>query len=185
MREEFYDLEINQINKLTNGEYENCSFTNCSFKKDALINSNFSECIFDSCDLSMAEVANISFKEVSFKDCKILGLRFDECNDFLLSFNFENCILSFSSFFKLELRSINFLNCKLLDVDFTKTILTNSVFENCDLNGAIFKDTILDKADFTSSYNFSINPEINSLKKTKFSVLGLPGLLDKYDIVLG
>ena len=39
-------------------------------------------------------------------------------------------------------------------------------------------------ADFTTAHNYSIDPEINKIKKAKFSLSQLPGLLDKYDIVI-
>jgi hypothetical protein len=40
----------------------------------------------------------------------------------------------------------------------------------------------MEKADFRSAFNYSINPEINRIKKAKFSLTGLQGLLGKYDI---
>jgi fluoroquinolone resistance protein len=56
------------------------------------------------------------------------------------------------------------------------------VFDNCDLSKASFDNTILEKADFRTAFNYSINPESNKIKKAKFSVSGIAGLLDKYDI---
>jgi fluoroquinolone resistance protein len=50
------------------------------------------------------------------------------------------------------------------------------------LDRAIFDNTILEKADFRTSFNYSINPERNKMKKSKFSTAGIAGLLDKYDI---
>ena len=60
--------------------------------------------------------------------------------------------------------------------------LTGCVFNNCDLTKATFENTIIEKADFRTSFNYSINPEINRIKKAKFSLSGIAGLLDKYDI---
>lgn len=40
----------------------------------------------------------------------------------------------------------------------------------------------MEKADFRTSYNFSIDPDVNRIKKAKFSLDGVRGLLDKYDI---
>ena len=56
------------------------------------------------------------------------------------------------------------------------------MFDNCDLARAIFANSILEKADFRTSYNFSIDPEINKIKKAKFSLTTVSGLLGKYDI---
>ena len=52
----------------------------------------------------------------------------------------------------------------------------------CHDTRATFSHTILEKADFRTSFNYSINPEINRIKKAKFSLIGIAGLLDKYDI---
>ena len=60
--------------------------------------------------------------------------------------------------------------------------LTNATFNNCDLIGSIFKTTILEKTDFRTSFNYSIDPEINRIKKAKFSLQGVIGLLGKYQI---
>lgn len=55
-------------------------------------------------------------------------------------------------------------------------------FRNCDLSGAIFNHTNIEKVDFRTSHNYSINPEINRIKKAKFSLNEVSGLLHKYDI---
>jgi hypothetical protein len=36
--------------------------------------------------------------------------------------------------------------------------------------------------DFSTAYNYTIDPEFNPMKKAKFSTQGIPGLLQKYDI---
>ena len=68
------------------------------------------------------------------------------------------------------------------EVDFTEADLTGALFDNCDLSQARFERTNLEKADLRSSRNFSIDPEINKIKKAKFSIHGITGLLDKYEI---
>ena len=70
----------------------------------------------------------------------------------------------------------------LQDADFTESDLSSSVFENCDLAGALFENSILEKADFRTSINYTIDPEKNIMKKARFSLSGLPGLLAKYNI---
>jgi hypothetical protein len=47
---------------------------------------------------------------------------------------------------------------------------------------ATFENTILEKADLRTSYNYLIDPEINRIKKAKFSKEGIVGLLHRYDI---
>jgi fluoroquinolone resistance protein len=100
----------------------------------------------------------------------------------LFSAAFDNCTLNHSSFFKMNLKKMQFKNSTLHEVDFTESDLSNAVFNNCDLLTAKFENTILEKADFCTSFNYSINPEINRIKKAKFSLPAAVGLLDKYDI---
>jgi hypothetical protein len=40
----------------------------------------------------------------------------------------------------------------------------------------------LERTDFRTSYNYSIDPEINRISKAKFSINGVVGLLGKYNI---
>jgi fluoroquinolone resistance protein len=70
----------------------------------------------------------------------------------------------------------------LEETDFAEADLTGSVFDHCNLSHATFDRTVLEKTDFRTSYNFSIDPEKNRIKKAKFSTMGLSGLLEKYDI---
>jgi uncharacterized protein YjbI with pentapeptide repeats len=72
----------------------------------------------------------------------------------------------------------------LQEVDFTESDLSGSSFDNCDLSGALFENTNLEKTDFRSAFNYTINPEINRMKKARFSLPGVAGLLEKYGIVI-
>ena len=112
----------------------------------------------------------------------MLGLHFNNCNEFGLSFSFDNCSLNHASFYKNKIKKTIFKNSQLQEVDFTESDLTSSVFDNCDLARATFDNTTIEKADFRTSYNYSIDPEINRIKKAKFFLTGIAGLLDKYDI---
>jgi hypothetical protein len=50
------------------------------------------------------------------------------------------------------------------------------------LLNAKFENTLLEKTNFETAYNFSIDPERNKIKKAKFALAGVPGLLHKYNI---
>ncbi len=164
------------------GEYEYCTFINCDFSSTNLSEIRFMECEFISCNLSLAKIRKTAFQDVKFRNSKMLGLQFDTCNEFGLSFSFDDCILNHASFYQTKLKKIIFKNCQIHEVDFTESNLTGSVFDNCDLMGATFENTIIKNADFRTSYNYSIDPETNQIKKAKFSLPGVIGLLDKYDI---
>ncbi|HEY0677776.1 MAG TPA: pentapeptide repeat-containing protein [Chitinophagaceae bacterium] len=163
-------------------EYDNCSFVNCNFEKCDLSNISFSDCKFNGCNLTMIQTVKTAFKDIKFNDCKLLGVHFEHCTDFLFAVQFENCILNYSSFFKKSLKKTVFRQSGLQEVDFTDADLSSAVFDKCDLNNAKFENTNLEKADFRSAYNFSIDPALNRMRKARFSMNGLPGLLNKFDI---
>jgi fluoroquinolone resistance protein len=171
-----------KANPLSKGEYENCNFKSCDFSNSDLSEIVFDACEFSACNLSLVKISKTAFREVKFRDCKMLGLRFDTCNEFGLSFSFDNCSLNHSTFYQAKLRMTIFKNCQLHEIEFTESDMTGSTYDKCDLMGAKFENTIIEKADFRTSYNYSIDPESNRIKKAKFSLTGVPGLLFKYDI---
>lgn len=169
-------------NQLPVADYENCVFTNCDFSDTDLSQRVFLECEFNSCNLTTANLTNTGLKNARFKDCKLLGLHFENCDQFLFEIDVENCFLNLSSFYKVKLKKTRFKSANLSEVDFTGADLTNASFDNCDLAGARFENTVLEKADFRTARNYSIDPELNKIKKAKFSIQGIAGLLVKYDI---
>jgi fluoroquinolone resistance protein len=170
------------VNPPEKGEYDSCRFQNCDFSDVNLSGFVFTECEFVACNLSLAKLGKTALKDCRFKDCKMLGLHFEDCSDFLFQVGFDNCQLNLSSFFKRKLKQTTFRNTSLQEVDFTEADLTAAVFDQCDMTNATFDRSILEKADFRSAFNYSIDPENNRIKKAKFSVAGLPGLLYKYGI---
>ena len=167
---------------LAKGEYDNCTFVNCIFSDSDLSNVNFTECEFQDCDLSNVNLKHTVLNDVSFSNCKLLGLQFNHCSDFLFSVSFNECNLSLASFYQVKAKGTKFSACMLHQVDFTEADVTNSLFNNCDFKAAIFERTMLEKSDFRTSYNYVIDPEINKIKKAKFSMPEVLGLLRKYNI---
>lgn len=165
-------------------EYDNCTFIDCNLTGSHLSGTKYTDCSFRECNLSLAKLSQTAFRNVDFNSCKMLGLRFDECNDFGLELFFENCQLKHSSFYELKLKKTVFRNSQLEEVDFAGCDLSEAVFDNCDLKGAVFDRTTLVKTDFRTSINYSFDPEINKIKKAKFSLPEVLGLLGKYDIVI-
>jgi len=177
-KEDFTEIPFNP------GEYENCTFNGCNFSDTDLSHITFTECTFNGCNLSLAKLTNTGMRDLSFTDSKLLGLHFEDCSDFLFAVNFDKCILNLSSFYKQKLKKTLFKDCSLHEVDFTEADLSGSIFENCDLSGAKFEKSTLEKADLRTAFNYSIDPEMNKIKKAKFSADGIAGLLDKYDIII-
>jgi fluoroquinolone resistance protein len=169
---------------ISKNEFYSCRFHRCNFSDCNLSHNTFIDCSFVDCNLSMLKIIGSSLKNVTFKGCKLIGVDFSECNDFLFKVDFENCILDYSYFLKKKMAKTTFKVCTIKDANFTDSDLTQAIFGQCDLSGTVFERTNLTGADFSSSYNFSIDPEANRIKNARFSQQGLSGLLQKYGIII-
>jgi len=167
---------------LPDTEFYTCNFTKCNFTESDLSDIDFIDCNFTDCNFTMTILKNTGFKDIQFNKCKLIGLDFSICNKFLFTVHFDDCHLDYSTFHSRKLIKTNFINCTLKDVDFSKADLTSSVFKNCDLSNATFNQTILEKVDFRTAVNFTLEPDNNRIKKAKFTLRGLPGLLSTYGI---
>jgi len=179
------DQSFNKINAgdiVQSHTFEYCKFTNCDFSYADFSNKIFIECLFEDCNLSLANVSNAGLQNISFKHCKLSGVNFTKTKDFLFEVNFENCILDNAIFYKKKNKKAIFKDCSMVETDFTEADLSDCKFDNCNLNRAFFDRTVLKNADLSTAYNFTFNPDSNDIKKAKFSVHGLPGLLARYDI---
>jgi fluoroquinolone resistance protein len=83
-----------------------------------------------------------------------------------------------------KLKKTEFKDCVMREADFTEADLTGALFENCDLTNTLFSHTNLNQADFRTARNYSINLEMNTARKAKFSLSEVAGLLAQYDIVV-
>ncbi|MBN1928531.1 MAG: pentapeptide repeat-containing protein [Chlorobiaceae bacterium] len=177
----FEKIVSGDVNKSV-GVFEGCRFVQCSFAQTDFSGIVFRDCAFEQCDLSMMKLGGAALREVRFTGCKLLGVQFSECRKLLLEMSFERCMMRLSLFTGLDLKNTTFIHCDLQEADFTGANLSGSIFSDCDLRLAIFFHTNLEKADLRTAFNFSISPESNRLRKAKFSLHGLPGLLESYDI---
>ncbi len=169
-------------NQLPEGVYEDCEFLSCDFSECNLSERVFIGCVFEQCNLGLASLKNTTLQEAVFRNCKMTGTHFEQCNQMLLSFRFERCLLQLSSFHGLKIPSTLFNECNMQEVDFTGADLTGSVFRKSDLYHAIFDNTILEKTDLRTAENFIIDPETNYIHNARVSPEGLPGLLSKYEL---
>jgi len=159
-----------------------CTFAGCVFQGADLSSFAFEDCAFEACNLSLAVVRGTAFKNVRFTECKMRGINFFDCCRTALSLRFSKCDLEYASFDGLPLRKTQFEDCSLREVQFARADLTGSSFTRCDLARVAFLHTNLEKTDFSSAYNFVLDPDANRLRKAKFSLFGLPGLLEKYGL---
>ncbi len=182
----FEDLTIEKMvfteKPLAKGFYEGCTFSGCDFANADISDTNFTDCAFKDCNLSLAKIVKTTFNHVHFTGCKMLGLHFDECSKMIFSVQFTSCVLNLSSFFRLNMKKTTFSSCSLHEVDFTETDLAGASFDDCDLAGAIFDGTNIEKADFRKAINYTLDPDKNKVKKARFAVAGLAGLLGKHNL---
>ena len=172
-----------QIEKTINHrEFDGCVFQNCDFSSSDFSMNTFIDCEFSNCNLSLINLKSSSLKGVVFKNCKLLGIEFNHCDDFLFEVIFYDCTIDFASFASKKMTKTLFSNCSLKEVSFLNANLFQSKFDKCNLEGALFNDTDLREVNFSTSYNFSIDPEFNKIKKARFASEAIAGLLTKYDI---
>jgi uncharacterized protein YjbI with pentapeptide repeats len=188
MPEYFLDIEYNNIiyseEEVNFKEFECCTFTNCNFSQCIFLAVTFIDCTFNDCTFSKAKINYVAFRTVTFNRCEIKEVNFAMCDKLIFEIAFTDCILDFSKFYTLKIKGTSFTNCSLIAVDFMSTDLTEVIFENCDLYRSEFAKAIANKANFKTSYNYTIDPKVTKLKKAVFAFEGLKGLLYKHDIIV-
>lgn len=165
-------------------EFECCTFTNCNFSDCNFIAVTFIDCVFNDCIFNNAKINHVAFRTATFNRCEIKEVNFAMCDKLIFEIAFNDCVLDFSKFYTLKIKGTAFTNCSLIAVDFMATDLTEVIFENCDLYRSEFEKAIANKANFTTSYNYTINPKTTKLKKAVFGLEGAKGLLYKHDIIV-
>lgn len=163
-----------------NKEFELIEFVNCSFND--LSSLSFLDCDFKGCNLSNCRTMNTRLQNCLFKDSKLLGMNFSGAKDLSFEVHFVNCNMDYTFFDKKKMNRSSFANCKLHSANFSNADLSKCTLTDCDFLESIFSDTDLSGVDLSSNLNLLIDPESNRIKKAKFLMNQLPGLLYRYDI---
>lgn len=182
--EQTYTKITYTMESIDHTDFEGCVFEHCDFTEATFVGVTFIDCTFNNCNFNSAKINYVAFRTVYFNKCKIKDVNFAMCDKLIFEIHFKNCILDFSKFYTLKIKGTTFTNCSIIAVDFMATDLTEVVFDRCDLYRSEFGKAIANKADFSSSYNYSIDPEKTKIKKAVFSIDGLKGLLSKHDILV-
>ena len=164
------------------GEFDNCQFEHCVLQNVDLSKCTFIDSQFLHCNLSNIQIGDTSFQNIQFKDCQMMGLHFHTSNNINFEIEFIDCQLDHSIFDQLNCKRCSFDNCRLIGVDFTEADLSGVILKNCDLSDAIFERSLLSKTDFSSAFNFVVDPDNNYLKGAVFSTNGALQLLKKYQL---
>ena len=185
---EFYNKTFKGLNSNNNRsihlkEFYDCTFKNCACIENDFIGCRFVDCVFEECDLSIVKVKRCVFRGVTFKDTKIIGVNWTE-SAIPVSVDFFDSVISYCNFMGLNLKGIRIIRCTAKEVNFVETNLTQASCKFTDFSGSQFLNTNLTRADFSDAKNYSISPDSNLLKKTKFSLPEAVSLLQNLDIVL-
>lgn len=188
--EKFSAAKLDQT-VIKSSEFNNCLFEECSFKESTFESCEFRDCTFSNCDLSLAKVPKSLFRNTRFKHSRLMGINWTlaswgkkEISSLLKTIEFEDCMLSYSSFFGLELEAIHMVDCVAQEVDFSEANLSKTDLHGTDFLKAIFRNTDLSGANLVGAKNYFIDPTANKLKLAQFSLPEAMGLLYAMDIRL-
>lgn len=165
-------------------EFEACTFRKVNLAQAAFVQTNFINCRFEGCNLSKAVLKHTKLHDVFFLACQLTHVDFSPCNAFAFGVGFQDCQLDYTVFLKRNLKKTRFIGCSLKEAHFLKCDLTGAVYKDCNLELARFGENNLTQADFSTSFNLRLNLDANTVKKARFSLHNLPGLLEKYDLVI-
>jgi uncharacterized protein YjbI with pentapeptide repeats len=179
----FQGLKTEEGLRINDTEFSNCIFKNCKLFKVSFFDCTFENCKFENCDLASAAIKYTSFRDVTFVDSKLTGILWNEAA-VPLDVKFHKCLLNYSGFIQVDLRSTELIECQLREVDFSEANLTKANCSYSDFSGARFMNTNLTRANFTHATNYAIHPHGNKLCKTKFSSPEVLSLLDVFDIII-
>jgi fluoroquinolone resistance protein len=174
--------------EIVSKSFYDCSFVGCSFSGTCFRECKFYSCIFRKCDIRLVRLPGCSFSDTGFEDSSVIGVNWTEAawprRGFMCPISFTRCAISHSTFIGLALKEIVIRECIARDVDFREADLTKADLTHTDLADSLFTDTDLTEADLTQAKNYTINPSLNVLKRTKFSLPEAMSLLYGLDIIL-
>ncbi|NDW17321.1 pentapeptide repeat-containing protein [Dysgonomonas sp. 216] len=180
--DECFESRTFEVKEVSGAVFDNCTFKKCDLSEMKLFGTRFVDCSFVDCNLAMITLNEVQLANAEFDNCKILGVDFSLCSTFLFSVKFNKSVVDYSLLKGLKISGTSFIDCSLKYTDFADADLSKSQFIRSNLEGAMFENTNLREVDFTTAYGYSIDLDRNVMKKARFSLQGVMGLLGKYDI---
>lgn len=170
-------------------EFRDCTFERCAFTEATFYRCRFLDCLVRTSDLSVAQVPNSHFTGVRFISSKLTGTDWTKAGDsamsrLLLSLDFEDCVLTYASFFGMRLGTWRLVRCVAQETDFREADLTEADFSGTDLTGALFRNTDLRRANLSTARNYDIDPTANTVSGARFSLPEAVSLLRGFDVVI-
>jgi uncharacterized protein YjbI with pentapeptide repeats len=171
-------------------EFVDCTFVKCGFSESIFADCSFQNCVFKDCDLNLIQLPGCAFAQTRFENSRLAGVNWTETslakNKIALgkTVDFTGCALNHSIFMWLNLKGVRLTNCVAREVDFSEADLSDADCRGTDFENSRFWHTNLTAADFRGAVNYTIAANLNTLKKTKFSLPEAMALLYSLDIVL-
>ena len=169
-------------------DFEECTFRACVFRETRLRGCRFLNCTFQACNLNLIGVKDSTFVNTAFQDSTLRGVNWTEAawakRGLFNTLRFVQCVIDHSTFSGLALKQIQLVQCLARNVDFTDADLTQANCTGTDFAQSRFFHTNLTKADFSGASNYAIAANLNTLKKTKFTLPEAVALLYNLDIIL-
>lgn len=181
-REKFTGLALNDAT-VKEVFFEECTFEACSFITCRFERLRFLGCRLEGCVLSAVTPMNCRFEKVDFTSCKVIGIDWTRTLE-TRDMHFRDCQLNYSNFRFLDMPGLEMVGCEVKDADFIETRLKKAVFRKSDLEKTRFFKADLTEADFREAVNYYVDPTVNTLKKTRFSLPEVVSLLNAYDIII-
>ncbi len=163
--------------------FEECEFKNCTFIETNFVKCKFLNCQFADCVLSAVKPLNSRFAGVAFRRSKTIGFDWPKAMK-VEKLEFENCQINYSNFRLVKIAKIKILDCEAKEVDFIETDMSGGDFRNTDFERSVFFKTNLTGADFRGARNYKIDARNNVVKKARFSVPEVLGLLSGLEIFI-
>ncbi len=160
-----FEVECFLEHSLEYKDFERCTFIGCDFAEASFLGVAFIDCVFKDCNFREAKINYVGFRDVHFTQCDFTGVNFAMCDALLFAFGFTECTLDYTKFYSLKMPATVFSSCSIVAADFMAADITGVRFDNCNLHKSVFIDTIANKTDFSTAYNFTLDPEKNKLKK--------------------
>lgn len=165
-------------------DFSNCAFERCRFARAAFEECRFEACTFRECDLSVVKLPASQFIDVRFEGCKMLGVDWTVINQRIFRAAFEKCVLSDSSFARMDMRGLSLRECVAHDCDFLESNLAKVVCCKTDFAQSRFSGTNLSQADFSGAVRYRIDPTMNNVKGAIFSLPEAVSLLRGLGVVI-
>jgi fluoroquinolone resistance protein len=168
--------------------FEACTFTRCCFSDAVFDHCRFIDCTFRACDLSNLKPLASRFQNVAFEECKAIGIDWTRADwprfATPASLAFRKSIVSYCTFFGLELHELVLQECKVFSADFRQGDFTRSDFTYSDFADSTFGSTKLGHVDFSEAVNYVIDIRDNQLRGARFTRTEVAGLLHGLGIEL-